>query len=243
MKKVNKKVILGIVALALLLGAGGYTLYAKDLNAKKVEATQVAYHKIILPVTEAYNETEKAEFDVLLTERQVAFEKLDVISLDGIQQKLNMLDKKVNARIEAERIQNLYSDKKAEIEAITIAESANEEETNIFNARKVQVLQMVTDKVDMSVIDAKISELKQTNTDIETRKTNDATAAATPSYSSDTAYYDDSDDVDYPSSTEGGEENPSPSVSAPPTTPAPAPTPETCKTYPDGSTRCTGGDW
>lgn len=203
MKKLNKKVILAIVALVLLLGAGGYTIYAKDLNAK-VEATQVAYHNMVLPDTSKYNDMEKTELDVLLTERQVAFEKLDVISLREIQEKFNLLDKKINARIKLEHSQKLYADKKSEIEMINIVEGAKEEEKNIFNGRKAEALQMVADMVEITIIDAKILELKQTNTDIENRKTAESNLAASSSATSNSGYYDDSDDYYY-----GGGENPS----------------------------------
>ena len=185
--KKTKVTLLLVLTMVLLGSTGGYIMYSKTVN-EQVMQTQAAYHAIVLPKTDTYTAEEKNEYDVILSEREQAFDAMDVISLGKIQEKMNALDKKVAVRIESERVAKLYEEKKAKIESITIVDGANETETSIFEGRKAEALQLVANKAEMTIIEAKIIELEQTNSDIENRKQDEPEVVSnTP-----VIYYDDS---------------------------------------------------
>lgn len=207
--KKTKVTLLLVLTMVLLGSTGGYIMYSKTVN-EQVMQTQAAYHAIVLPKTDTYTAEEKNEYDTILSEREQAFNAMDVISLEKIQEKMNVLDNKVTDRIESERIAKLYEDKKTKIEGIALVDGANETEASIFEGRKAEALQLVADKAEMTVIDAKIIELEQTNVDIENRKQTDANKVAnTPTpvtYSDDSdTYYDDSESSDESSNIGSGD--------------------------------------
>lgn len=232
----RNRIIIGIIVFVVLLGVGGgYAIYANDMQMK-IESTQKAYHSIILPGTDEYNVIELAEFNTILEEKEKAFIDFDVISLNNIQNKINTLDKRVLERIETEKIEKLYAEKKDEVEAINIVEAANQDETNIFHSRKAEALQLVADRVAIEVIDTKIAELKQTNVDIEARKAVPASSNSSTSTTRAT-YYDDGDTSDEPVS--GGGDKPSTTPDVPSSGGYVPPAPERPTPPVIGGTPCT----
>lgn len=203
LSKKTKIIVVGVISLVLIASATGITLYAKDIESK-VQQTQSLYHGIKIADTEKYNVVELAEFNALQDKRKLAFDTLNITALQTLQADFDALNTTVTERIEKEQRVKQYADKKAEIDGINIVDGSTLEEQAIFNERKQTALNMVADMKPFDEIVNAISQLMQTNIDIQARKQSDVDAQLQSSVGSSSGGYENDDSYDYDDDYSGG---------------------------------------
>jgi len=154
-----------VVALVLVVSATGITLYTKERN-NRIERARLAYAALVIPKDDNYNNGEKDELRKLLDRRESLLASLDFAQLESLQTEFDALVQRVNDRWDTE---GKRTAKKSEVEAVQLVDGANESESEIFNTRKQQLLDMIERGESNDAINAALAVLKQTNDDIQQR--------------------------------------------------------------------------
>lgn len=89
-------------------------------------------------------------------------EFIDTFNIDKLQ---NYTSNEKQEKIRNEELSNL----KIKVELITCNENANEQERQIFNIRKQEVLNLIAQKASLDEINTAIDQVNMTNTDIQAR--------------------------------------------------------------------------
>jgi hypothetical protein len=173
----SKKITFILLAILIIVGSIIGITYAIQTQQKEQHRQEIfnAYWSIKLPDTINYNEDEQQQYEKIVAAKNNHFETQDLTSLNTIQEQLNNLDESVKTRIENELTEK-YNEKTTEINNIKIVDGANDQEAEIFNTRKNNVLKLVEERKTFEEIDNAINTLKDTNKDIESRKENDRIA-------------------------------------------------------------------
>ena len=179
-KNKKTKIVLIIIALALVVASGGGYMQYRHL----VNATQGAYH-VELPTEKMlsdYTTEEKAEYNSLLEQREYAFSKLDVQTLQTTDAEIVALYNSVQERLITKLVEQTIKD----VQALKI-DNAKDDEAKKFNTEK-EALETYLKKADFVEPQEPVVEVTTVNQDVttangETTTSNEVTEKYATTYS------------------------------------------------------------